>query len=130
MTLYDYTKICLQENGKTFDDIIWIGNKKFQIEIEDFIRLSQQLEMDPVPLVNRIYLKSIPEDILIVGEDFWLERPVYYDAMFENLTDLWIFNTMPKRPVFYRKIKTLSAEYLPEGKEWTPFEVKLNDLLE
>lgn len=49
MTLLYYTVQCLEENGKTLKDIIWIGNQDFRIDINEFINYSMQLEMDSVP---------------------------------------------------------------------------------
>ena len=130
MTLFYYTVQCLEENGKTLKDIIWIGNQDFRIDINEFINYSMQLEMDSVPLKSYIRLKSIPIDIVIVGKDFWLSRPVFYDESFSELTDLWIFNKKPLMPQFVKSIRHLSAAYLPEGNEWEVFNVTLDNLVE
>ena len=130
MTLLYYTVQCLEENGKTLKDIIWIGNQDFRIDINEFINYSMQLEMDSVPLKSYKRLKSIPIDIVIVGKDFWLSRPIFYDESFSELTDLWIFNTMPEMPDTIKKIRTLSAKYLPKNVEWEKFNVTLDDLAE
>lgn len=130
MTLFYYTVQCLEENGKTLEDIIWIGNKDFRIDINEFIKYSMLLEMNNVPLKSYIRLKSIPIDIVIVGKDFWLSRPIFYDESFSELTDLWIFNKKPSMPQFVKSIRHLSADYLPKTEQWKPFEVTLKTLAE
>lgn len=32
-------------NGKTINDVIWIGNENFRIDINDFIKFSQNLNL-------------------------------------------------------------------------------------
>ena len=61
----------LEENDKTFDDVIGVCGEEFQISIEDFKRLANQ-EYD-----DGYGSQEVAEDLVIVGKDFWLERHEY-----------------------------------------------------
>lgn len=129
MTLLYYTLQCLEENGKTLADVQWIGNNNFCIEISDFITHSQNLELDDCK-VNGVSLETLPTDLYIVGNDFWLARPVMYNEDLRYLSDIWIFNTKPEMPKAIKKIRTLSAKQLPKNEKWEGFKVTLENLVE
>ena len=133
MNLLFYTIKCLESNGKKLDDILWIGNEKFKIDISDFIALSHQLELDGLPCIDPISPESLPADLLIAGKDFWLSRSLSDIKEFNDFTDIWIFNTLhdlPDAPPSVKKISTLSAELLPDNENWEPFKVSLDQFIE
>ena len=133
MNLLFYTIKCLESNGKKLDDILWIGNEKFKIDISDFIALSHQLELDGLPCIDPISPESLPADLLIAGKDFWLSRSLSDIKEFNDFTDIWIFNTLPDlpdAPPSVKKISTLSAELLPDYENWEPFKVTLDQFIE
>lgn len=107
MTLYDYTLECLKNNGKDFDDIVWIGCESFCITKENFIALSKKTHPD-----NLYAVSSLPEDLVLVGDDFWLSRPVLYNENFSSLNDIWIFNKKPTMPQQTRTVKVISTQEL------------------
>lgn len=85
-TLFEETIGVLKDNNKSFSDVKWIGGKKYIIPIKDFYILSQEH-----------YNKSsgnqkVRPDLMIVGEDFWLERHEY------DGYEWWEFKTMPTYP--------------------------------
>lgn len=84
--LLEETKIILAENGKTINDIVWIGCKDFEIPIASFLVLSDE-EYD-----NGYGGNEVPLDLIIVGKDWWLERGEYDGA------EWWEFKTLPKQP--------------------------------
>lgn len=129
MTLLDLTIKCLELNGKTMNDIKWIGNKNFRIEINDFIKFSKKLNLE-ICRFDSVDLDTLPTDLVVVGDDFWLARPILYTEDCQYLSDVWIFNTMPEMPDTIKKIKTLSAKYLSENEEWEMFNVTLDNLVE
>lgn len=132
MTLYEFTLICLKENGKDFNDIVWIGCKDFQITKENFITTSRKIEPD-----KPYFISTLPEDLIIVGDDFWLSRPVLYNEDLKSLSDIWIFNQMPIMPKIQKQIKTLSSSELSSEEKNYYYEkfkpnywkVKLNHLV-
>ena len=75
----------LEDNGKTTDDVLWIGNSENSWEWDEF---SKKADFE---YSNGLGLVYIPEDIVVVGKDWWLER-YEYDGSEE-----WKFKTMPVR---------------------------------
>ncbi|MCI8776351.1 MAG: hypothetical protein HFK00_03005 [Oscillospiraceae bacterium] len=130
MNLLFYTIKCLESNGKKLDDILWIGNEKFKIDIIDFMALSHQLELDGLPCIPPVHLESLPADLLIAGKDFWLSRRLSDIKEFNDFTDIWIFNSIPDTPQSVKKISALSAESLSDNENWEPFKVTLDQFIE
>ncbi len=83
MKIYDYIIDILSKYNKTIADIIWIGCNKFEIEKEAFWDYTKQQNFNEISI-------DIPYDILIVGNDFWLE-------VTENL-DRLEYKSLPKKP--------------------------------
>ena len=98
MTLLYYTLQCLEENGKTLADVQWIGNNNFCIEISDFITHSQNLELDDCK-VNGVSLETLPTDLYIVGNDFWLARHSQLPSLF-SLRQMLYSNFSPFRQLY------------------------------
>ena len=84
MNLYTETRNKLIKNGKTFDDVIAIRGKDFQITKDDFIKYSKT-EYD-----SGYGAPEVAQDLLIIGADFWLERHEY------DGSEWWEFKRMPK----------------------------------
>lgn len=89
----------LKDNGKSENDVLWVavendgfGNYLYKSTWEDFAE-SANFEYD-----NGFGGARIPEDLIVVGKDFWLERNEY------DGVEWWEFKTMPKEPKEYRKI--------------------------
>ena len=85
----------LQENGKSWDDVLWVGSNDFEISVSDFKSLTNKKYHDGygAPLV--------PTDLVIVGDSWWLERQEYDGA------EWWQFKELPKRPLKKGKVNTL-----------------------
>jgi len=96
MNLLQETLEILSEHGKSGEDIIWCGNEEVgYFSWEDFEKLA-----------NKNYDQGFgaPEvviDLLVVGQDFWLERHEY------DGSEWWEYKTMPKKPDTYIKPHTL-----------------------
>ena len=76
----------LKENGKTLQDIKWIGTADKWIDLNTFVMLADFN-------YNSGYGRAeINEGLKVVGEDWWLERHEY------DGSEWWEFKTMPKKP--------------------------------
>lgn len=97
----------LERHGKTWEDIIWIGNTEFTISLEHFKELSNK-KYD-----NGYGAQEVSGDLLIVGEDWWLEREEY------DGSESWEFKRLPQKPIKEVKVKRIIGgmwESLEEAK--------------
>lgn len=96
--------ICdLEYHGKTFDDVLWIGCPGFKISKEDFKRLSN-VEYD-----SGYGAPEVAEDLLIVGDGWWMERGDYDGA------EWWNWKEPPKEPEETRVVSSLVCGDLAVG---------------
>lgn len=93
--LLEETKAALSERGFSFDDVKWVGCGEYQIPIEDFIRLAD-VEYD-----SGYGCQEVAEDLVIVGDDWWLSRGEY------DGSEWWDFNKKPVKPEIV--VKNISA---------------------
>lgn len=85
----------LELNGKTIEDIRWIGCDKFKIPIDLFWKLADFL------YDNGYGAEGVASDLLIVGDDWFMERNSYDGA------EWWEFKTMPEEPKTTKEVPTL-----------------------
>lgn len=109
---------CLNENGKTEEDVLWVGRgfgnlgsfysfysfcsfyrkcfsdtpAKYKSTWEDF---KSKADFDYDDGYGMVY---IPADLIVVGKDFWLERAEY------DGSEWWEFKTMPTEPVLAKEL--------------------------
>lgn len=83
VNLLEETKKVLKEHGKTINDIKFIRGDAFNIPIGDFL-LAADEEYD-----NGFGGTKVAEDLLIVGDNWWLERGEY------DGREWWEFKTLP-----------------------------------
>lgn len=76
----------LSDNGKSFDDVLWVGSGDGYITKELFLKLAD------VNYDSGYGGQEIAQDLLIVGEDWWLERGEY------DGSEWWEFKTVPTKP--------------------------------
>ena len=86
MNLLEETKECLEEHNKTLYDIVWIGSRKYYIDIDKFINIADT-EYD-----NSYGSPEVAENLLIVGENWWLERHEY------DGSEWWEYKEIPIKP--------------------------------
>lgn len=97
--LKDETLQILVEHGKTIDDVRWAGSKEYTIPLDNFWEKADT-EYD-----NGYGAPEIFGDLLVVGDDFWLERNEY------DGSEWWEYKAFPAKPNESRRVKTLSYDY-------------------
>ncbi len=81
------TKEILEHNNKSFKDVLWVGNTESCISWQDFVKIAN-FEYD-----NGFGSQKIAEDLLVVGESWWLERHEY------DGSERWKYKELPKKPI-------------------------------
>ncbi len=102
MTIYEYLISVLEKQNKTIDDIKWIGCSKFQIEIKPFLTHIKER------IFNGLNL-DLPYDLIIVGNDFWLE--INDDA------DKLEYKTLPQQPLQKTNLRCFSTSMIDMDNE-------------
>ena len=77
----------MQDYGKNPKNVLWIGSKdgKYAINWEKFVEIADRLYMPDSEV------QLIAKDLVIVGDDWWLERKEY------NGGEWWNFVQTPKK---------------------------------
>lgn len=97
----------LEDHGKTLDDVLWIGEEPrisyYNKEVIDGYTISKSQFLE---LANKNYnggygIQNVNEHLVVVGENFWLERHGY-DGM-----DWWEYKRQPIQPKKEKVIETL-----------------------
>lgn len=84
--LLEETLMKLEEVGKTMEDVVWIGSSDGYIPIETFKRLAD-VEYSP-----GFGSSEVATDLLVVGDNWWLERGEY------DGSEWWEYKTAPIKP--------------------------------
>lgn len=83
--LLEETEQEIKENGKTIDDVKWVGTPDAWMTWDEFALIAD-IEYNEGPGGQ-----AINPDLVVVGEDWWLERVVH------NL-EWWEFKKLPEKP--------------------------------
>ena len=88
MNLLQETMNALKENGKTPADVRWVGRASISAKSswDDF---PKQADFE---YNNGYGWPEIPKDLVVVGDNWWLERAEY------DGSEWWEFKTIPKEP--------------------------------
>lgn len=87
INLLDETIEELAEHGKTLEDVLWVGGKRFTIPMETFVAAADT-EYDP-----SYGAPEVAQDLMIVLKDgSWLQRRDY------DGSEWWEFNDTPCMP--------------------------------
>ena len=92
----------LEEHGKKPEEIRWVGCSSFKIPISEFWKLADEF------YDSSYGSTEVAEDLLIVGDNWWLERHEYDGA------EWWEYKTVPRIPDYLirsRFIETLINGY-------------------
>lgn len=89
------TLAILKKYNKSYFDIKWVGCRNFKIPIEEFWELA-----------DRMYdagygHAEVAEDLLVVGNNWWLERHEYDGA------EWWEYKEIPEKPETIISVPTL-----------------------
>lgn len=76
----------LTRNGKTKEDVVWVGTPKQEIPLILFWQYADR-EYD-----KGYGISEVNEDLLVVGDNWWLERHEY-DGF-----EWWEYKELPQRP--------------------------------
>ena len=79
------TKEILEQNNKTFDDVLFVGDeeKNKKMTVKEFLEHAN-FEYD-----DGYGLEEINTNLILVGKDFWLERGTY------DGSEWWEYKSMP-----------------------------------
>ena len=105
VNLLDETIEALEENGRTFDEVLWIGCRDFRIPIGRFLELADDIYDSSYGLIE------VAGDLMVVGDGWWLSRWEY------DGSEGWEYNEPPKMPEEVRDVERLmfaSADSLEE----------------
>lgn len=94
--LLQETRSYIEKCEKTTDDVKWVGNGEYVISWEEFTKIAD-VEYD-----SGYGAQEIASDLLIVGDNWWLEREEY------DGSEGWSFKTMPlknKETKSFSKVK-------------------------
>ncbi len=97
--LVEETLECLSENGKTPADVLWVGiDGEFECTWEEFATKWSHF------IYNNGYGRiEIDPCLVVVGEDWWLERAEY------DGSEWWEFKTPPTKPTVHKVPKRLKT---------------------
>ena len=84
--LWEETLEILDKNGKTFDDVLFIQGYDFRITKGNFEGVAKKSDYDAGYGAQRV-----AKDLVLVGEDWWIERNEYDGA------EWWEFKSVPIR---------------------------------
>ena len=87
---------CLNENGKSTSDVLWVGRNYHIYKTKEDVCYKSTWGNFTLK-ANFTYDagfggNEIPMDLIVVGKDFWLERHEY------DGSEWWEFKTMPVKP--------------------------------
>lgn len=97
MNLLQEIKRKLQVCGKTINDIRWIGTTEVYIDINKFLKLADT-EYD-----SGYGSPKVAEDLIIVGENWWLERHEY------DGSEWFEYKELPLKPKEHLDIKAITV---------------------
>ncbi len=100
----------LKKHNKSIDNIQWVGCKDFQIVKDDFLSYIQKKEYNEFDL-------DLPYDLLLVGENFWIEL--------SDNGDTFVYKCLPKRPAKTINLRYFSTSNISEN-EMKTLENSLN----
>lgn len=97
INLLDETREVLENNNKTINDINWVGNKKIYFDVCEFFKVAN-VEYD-----NDYGSPKVAQDLLVVGDNWWLERHEYDGA------EWWEYKEIPLKPNAKIELKALTV---------------------
>ena len=94
----------LSKNGKTIQDVKWIGSETEKVSIDEFLVVADK-EYD-----SGYGGQEVADDLLIVGDNWWLERHEY------DGSEWWEYKELPIEPSETIKLyKLITYDSLKSG---------------
>ena len=85
----------LADNGKTIEDIEWIGTPDLELTWDEFeVMASGEEDLD----TGREGLVPVPTDLKIVGSDWWMELTTEESFEYDESIS-WEYREKPVRPI-------------------------------
>ena len=84
INLLEETLKALSSNGKTPEDVLWVGDHYYKTTWDDFASIAN------FTYDNGYGGNEIEDSLCIVGDNWWLERGEY------DGSEWWDFKTLPK----------------------------------
>lgn len=97
--LWEETIEFLKENGKTFEDVLFIQGEDFKVTKENFEIVAKKTNYD-----SGFGAQHVATDLVLVGDGWWIERAEY------DGSEWWEFKTIPTE-----KSKVVPILYLDRG---------------
>jgi hypothetical protein len=97
----------IESNGKKVDDVLWCGSKDFYCHWDEF------KEIINIDYDCGFGGKEVAEDLIVVGEDWWLERHEY------DGSEWWEFKSLPKKPDVFK-----SSFVVTDDRSWLSLKEK------
>lgn len=94
--LWEETIEFLKENDKTFEDVLYIQGDDFRVTKENFETVAKDTNYD-----SGYGAQHIAKDLVLVGEDWWIERYEYDGA------EWWDFKSIPARSKYMKNVTNL-----------------------
>lgn len=92
------TETILHNNGKTSQDVKWVGTKDLKTTWENF-KAFANVEYD-----DGYGSSQVAQDLMIVGDSWYLDRKEY------DGSEWWEFNQVPKEPAEIIELKAVTIE--------------------
>lgn len=82
--LWEETIYVLKENGKTFEDVLFIQGQDFKVTKENFEIVAKKTNYD-----SGFGAQRVATDLVLVGDDWWIERAEY------DGSEWWEYKSIP-----------------------------------
>lgn len=102
MNLLKETLEIIKGKGHEENEILWVGNKNFKTTWENFKEIAN------INYDDGYGGAEVAQDILIVGDKFWLERHEY------DGSEWWEYKQKPQEPEKRRTLKAVTAKQAKE----------------
>ena len=94
--LLEETEGVLNRHNKTFKDIVWVGTKDHYVDKKKFLELSD------INYDGGYGAQEVADNLLIVGDNWWLERHEY------DGSEWWEYKELPIKPNKKIELKALT----------------------
>lgn len=85
--------------NKTWKDVLWVGSRDFKTTWENFAEVAHKTNY-----YAGFGHQEIPDDLIVVGKDFWLERAEY------DGSEWWAYKFQPVDPEYILEIKAITEK--------------------